>query len=148
MITTAPACDPHASCPLFRDGPMNLNQVTLPATDVEASIAFYQQLGLTLIVRSPHYARFECPDGEATLSVHLADAPGPHSGVVVYFECDDVDGRVAELQARGLTFSKPPTDERWQWREARLSDPAGNAICLFRAGELRRHPPWRVPAGV
>ena len=39
-----------------------MNQVTVPATDIAASIAFYQALGLRLIVRSEHYARFECPD--------------------------------------------------------------------------------------
>jgi catechol 2,3-dioxygenase-like lactoylglutathione lyase family enzyme len=33
---------------------MRLNQVTVPALDVERSIAFYQTLGLKLIVKSPH----------------------------------------------------------------------------------------------
>jgi hydroxymethylpyrimidine/phosphomethylpyrimidine kinase len=32
----------------------------------------------------------------------------------------------------------------WLWREARLRDPFGNLICLYKAGEHRRHPPWRV----
>lgn len=27
------------------------------------------------------------------------------------------------------------------WREARLRDPAGNALCLFFAGPNRRDPP-------
>jgi len=127
---------------------MNLNQVTLPATDIAASVAFYQRLGFTLIVSSPHYARFECPEGEATFSVHLADALPQDSGVVVYFECADLDRRVASLQALGVSFSKLPTDERWLWREARLSDPTGNMICLYWAGENRRNPPWRVRAAV
>ncbi len=43
---------------------MNLNQVTLPATDVERSAAFYRKLGFTQIVSNlPHYVRFECPEG-------------------------------------------------------------------------------------
>jgi hydroxymethylpyrimidine/phosphomethylpyrimidine kinase len=25
-----------------------------------------------------------------------------------------------------------------------MRDPAGNQICLFNAGENRRHPPWRI----
>jgi hydroxymethylpyrimidine/phosphomethylpyrimidine kinase len=25
-----------------------------------------------------------------------------------------------------------------------LRDPAGNQLCLFRAGENRRNPPWRL----
>ncbi|MGQ0800630.1 MAG: VOC family protein [Pseudomarimonas sp.] len=125
---------------------MNLNQVTLPAADIAASVAFYQQFGFTLIVSSPHYARFECPEGDATFSVHLADALPKDSGVVVYFEFADLDGRVASLQALGVSFSKLPTDERWLWREARLRDPAGNVICLYWAGENRKNPPWRVRA--
>ncbi len=127
---------------------MNLNQVTLPATDIAASVAFYERLGFGLIVSSPHYARFECPEGEATFSVHLAEALPRDSGVVVYFECADLDRRVASLLALGVIFSKLPTDERWLWREARLSDPAGNVICLYWAGENRKHPPWRVRAAV
>lgn len=125
---------------------MNLNQVTLPATDVAASVAFYRRMGFTLIVDSPHYARFECPRGEATFSVHQSESTCPDTGVVVYFECEDLDHQVAALQARGLAFHSPPTDEPWLWREARLRDPAGNVICLFHAGENRKNPPWRVRA--
>ena len=125
---------------------MNLNQVTLPATDIPRSVDFYERLGFTLIVSSSHYARFECPEGESTFSVHLTDEPYQDSGVVVYFECAELDRKVESLQANGFTFSKLPTDERWLWREARLRDPAGNMICLFRAGENRKNPPWRVRA--
>ena len=125
---------------------MNLNQVTLPAVDIDASVAFYRGMGFTLIVLSPHYARFECPEGDATFSVHLSDAPLASNGVVVYFECSDLDTRVVELQKRGFVFSKLPTDERWLWREARLQDPSGNTLCLFWAGQNRKNPPWRVPA--
>ena len=124
---------------------MNLNQVTLPAVDVDAAVSFYERMGFTLIVHLPHYARFECPEGDATFSVHLSDAPSVSNGVVVYFECTDLDARVVELEKHGF-FSKRPTDERWLWREARLQDPSGNTLCLFRAGQDRKHPPWRVPA--
>jgi hypothetical protein len=51
---------------------MNLNQVTLPAADLEASASFYRRMGFTQIVSSPHYARFECPEGDATFSIHEA----------------------------------------------------------------------------
>ena len=123
---------------------MNLNQVTLPATDIARSAAFYRRLGLVQIVDSPHYARFECPDGEATFSLHRVDHVAADTGVVVYFECARLDERVAQLQAAGIAFTRLPTDERWLWREARLRDPDGNELCLFHAGDMRRHPPWRV----
>jgi catechol 2,3-dioxygenase-like lactoylglutathione lyase family enzyme len=46
---------------------INLNQVTVPSKDVKKSIEFYQKLGLKLIVKNlPTYARFECPQGDAT----------------------------------------------------------------------------------
>jgi catechol 2,3-dioxygenase-like lactoylglutathione lyase family enzyme len=130
---------------------MKLNQVTLPSKNIAESVAFYRTMGFRLIVDSPHYARFECDgDGDdvATFSVHhsVDDATGewPNSGVVIYFECDDLDERVADLQSRGISFTQLPRDESWLWREARLNDPSGNVICLYWAGKNRRFPPWRV----
>lgn len=124
---------------------MNLNQVTLPCRDYAASVAFYRGLGFRQIVDSPpRYARFECADG-ATFSLHAdEDAVPATSGVVIYFESENLDQRVAELKAAGFAFESEPVDQRWLWREAYLRDPAGNRICLFRAGENRRFPPWRI----
>jgi catechol 2,3-dioxygenase-like lactoylglutathione lyase family enzyme len=124
---------------------MNLNQVTLPAVDVAPAVAFYQRLGLRLIVEDlPHYVRFECPDGESTLSVEQVPERGTGPGPVVYFECEDLDRTVERLSAAGIEFDTLPADQPWLWREARLRDPAGNLLCLFWAGRNRRHPPWRV----
>ena len=91
------------------------------------------------------------PDANAR---HDADAPStdsastsgvsPDSGFTLYFEHDDLDTLVARLQADGFVFEALPADQRWLWREARLRDPSGNLICLYRAGAMRRHPPWRV----
>jgi catechol 2,3-dioxygenase-like lactoylglutathione lyase family enzyme len=124
---------------------MDLNQVTVPATDVAASVAFYRTLGLRLIVDSvPRYARFECPDGQSTFSVHRVERAPDTSGLTVYFECRDLDETVNRLQAAGLVFDSGPEDQRWLWREARLRDPAGNEVCLYTAGNNRRFPPWRI----
>jgi hydroxymethylpyrimidine/phosphomethylpyrimidine kinase len=124
-------------------GAMNLNQVTVPARDYEASVAFYRRLGLRQIVDSPgHYARFECPGG-ATLSVHV-EAGRQAGDSVVYFESDDLDSWVEGLRAAGIAFETEPADQSWGWREAHLRDPAGNRLCLYKAGEFRRFPPWRI----
>lgn len=122
---------------------MRLNQVTVLVADVDRAIAFYTALGLALIVRSPHYARFLCPEGDSTFSVHLGD-PGTPS-TVVYFEDDQLDATVERLRARGIAFDTLPADQPWRWREARLRDPCGNPVCLFRAGDNRVNPPWRPP---
>ena len=119
--------------------------MTVPAVDVAASVAFYQQLGLRLIVDSvPRYARFECPDGGSTFSIHRVEEMPDTSGLTVYFECDDLDDTVSRLRDQGLRFASEPQDQRWLWREAHIRDPAGNEICLFHGGENRRHPPWRI----
>jgi catechol 2,3-dioxygenase-like lactoylglutathione lyase family enzyme len=125
---------------------MNLNQVTVPSESVVVSVEFYKRLGLRQIVEtSENYARFECPDGDSTFSVHRVDRVLPGSGVVVYFECEDLDKTVGELKAREVTFESDPEDQRWLWREARLRDPYGNLLCLYHAGSNRRNPPWRIP---
>jgi catechol 2,3-dioxygenase-like lactoylglutathione lyase family enzyme len=126
------------------DAILNLNQVTLPAIDVMASVAFYRRMGFRQIVDSPHYARFECPDGDSTFSVHQVNSIAPDSGVVIYFESKSLDDEVRRLQAAGVVFDQTPRDERWLWREARLRDPSGNTICIFWAGNNRKNPPWRI----
>ena len=125
---------------------MKLNQVTVPAIDVAKSVEFYVRMGLELIVSSSHYARFVCPDGDSSFSVHLAPALLPWSGTVVYFEVQSLDQKVKELQDRGIAFTQEPRDEPWLWREARLLDPSGNVICLYTAGVNRLNPPWRLPS--
>ena len=124
---------------------MKLNQVTVPSTDVVKSIDFYKRLGLIQIVDSPaKYARFVCPDGDATFSVHLAEGLTIGARPVIYFECENLDETVSELKKRGVEFESDPVDQSWLWREAYLRDPDGNLICLFFAGENRLNPPWAI----
>jgi len=123
---------------------MNLNQVTVPSLDVDRSISFYEKLGLKLIVHTHDaYARFECPDGDSTFSIHLVDELPRGEGVVVYFESENLDEQVEHLQSVGIEFDELPKDQSWLWREARLKDPNGNKIILFFGGENRKFPPWR-----
>lgn len=124
---------------------MRLNQVTVPSTDVARSVEFYKRLGLIQIVASlPSYARFVCPDGDSTFSIHRVDRVADSSSIVVYFECDDLDERVARLKQAGIKFESGPVDQSWLWREAHLRDPDGNLICLYYSGENRLNPPWRL----
>ncbi len=124
---------------------MNLNQITVPSLDLEKAVPFYQQMGLKLIVRAlPHYARFECPAGNTTFSIHQTEKLPIGDGVYVYFECEDLDKQVASLASSGIVFDEMPNDKNWGWREARLKDLDGNQLILFHAGENRLNPPWRV----
>lgn len=124
---------------------MNLNQITVPSLDLTISIPFYQKLGLKLIVKSlPHYARFECPNGTATFSIHQVKQLPTGDGIAVYFECKDLDNYTAELKEKGIVFDEYPTDKNWLWREARLRDPDRNQLILYFAGDNRMNPPWRI----
>ena len=121
---------------------MRLNQVTVPARDIARSIAFYQTLGFRLIVKDAHYARFELPDGEATFSLHLAaDTEGAANGASIYFECDDLDERVAELKKK-KSFSTPIPSTRVGCGVKRGSAirPASDFACSrpARPGAIRR----------
>ena len=122
---------------------MNLNQVTLPVSDMEKATAFYRKMGFLQIVDTPHYARFECPEGTSTFSLSLDDS-GASNRSVIYFEHQELDSLVAELKSQGFEFDQEPMDMRYLWREAILRDPSGNKIKLYWAGENRLNPPWRV----
>ena len=124
---------------------MNLNQITVPSLDLSKSVPFYETLGLKLIVKAlPHYARFECPDGHATFSLHQVEDLPQGDGIYVYFECKDLDQYVDRLVKKGIQFDLLPTDQNWLWREARLKDLDGNQLILYFGGENRLNPPWRV----
>ena len=126
---------------------MNLNQVTIPSLDLTKSIPFYEKLGLKLIVKAlPHYARFECPNGEATFSIHQVEKLPERDGIYVYFECENLDEHAKSLAEKGIVFDELPNDKSWLWREARLKDVDGNQLILFYGGEMRKNPPWRIDA--
>ena len=128
---------------------IRLNQVTLAAKNMAASVLFYQNLGLKLIVDSaPRYVRFEFPaspqtPNPATLSLHSVEPTwtAQDNSPLIYFEVDDID---AFISAKNLTPLAPPHTQSYLWREADILDPAGNRIRLYQAGENRRFPPWRV----
>jgi predicted lactoylglutathione lyase len=122
---------------------MNLNQVTLPVKQLPEAVNFYLKLGFTQIVDAPHYARFQCPEGNTTFSLML-ESVGFTNGAVIYFEHRYLDDWVRKLKSIGIEFSQDPADQDYLWREAVLEDPSGNKIKLYWAGENRLNPPWRV----
>ena len=127
---------------------MRFNHITLIVEDFERSKAFYRSLGLTQLVDAPpRYARFTFPDGDETLSVEVdAGVTGTPGAAQVFFECDALDETVAALKERGLVFYQDPTDMFYGWREARLRDPSGHDVRLYReiVPNQRLDPPWRI----
>lgn len=122
---------------------MNLNQITFPVVDMAQAKDFYQTMGFVLIVDTPHYVRFSCPQGGSTFSLVLSDNKQGNP-TVIYFECEQLEKTVKELQEKGLSFAQLPTAQSYLWTEAILFDPSGNKIKLYWAGENRLNPPWKV----
>ena len=134
----------HANVRLDVGAPLRLNQVTVTGTHYQRSVEFYRKLGLKQIVDNPpDYARFEAGGG-ATFSVQIDAEEKIVPTTAIYLECDDLDDRVEQLARSGLAFEHGPRNQPWMWREARLRDPDGNIIFLYKAGEARRFPPWRI----
>ena len=124
---------------------MNLNQITVPVLDVEKSISFYEMLGLKLIVKAlPHYARFECPGGNSTFSLHQVENLPSGEGVWIYFEVENLDEYITAILEKGIKVEELPNDKPWLWRESRLKDLDNNQIIIYFAGNNRINPPWRL----
>ncbi len=124
---------------------MNLNQVTISSLDVMKSIVFYKTLGLKVIVDAlPRYVRLECPNGDATFSIHRVDTLPNGNKITLYFEVENLSKSVTELKQKGIAFSTEIIEQPWLWNEAHLSDPDGHHIIIYNAEKNRKDPPWRI----
>ncbi len=124
---------------------LKLNHVTLIVSDFQKSLSFYKRLGFQLIVLSePRYARFICPGSDETLSIEYTGESVEAPRAQLFFECETIDETVKVLEAKGFEFVQQPTDMVYLWREARLEDPDGHNIRLYKAGKNRLNPPWRI----
>jgi catechol 2,3-dioxygenase-like lactoylglutathione lyase family enzyme len=117
----------------------------MPSLDLKRSVEFYRILGMNLIVDAlPRYARFECPDGESTFSIHHVEEIKDGQGITIYFEDENLDELVHKLKQKGINFTEDPEDQSYLWREAHLYDPDGHHLILYHAGKNRKNPPWRI----
>lgn len=114
---------------------MNLNQITVPSLDLSKSIPFYQELGLKLIVQlQPHYARFECPVGQATFSLQQVEKRPEGDGIHVYFECEHLDAYVDQLISKGFQFEElPPTNPGCGEKQGSKIRTGTNSFCTTPA---------------
>jgi predicted enzyme related to lactoylglutathione lyase len=107
---------------------MKIGHVIVPAADLDAQLAFYEQLGLTTKFRDgDRYAAVT--DGVVTLG--LADASQqPVAGrTVVSIEVDDLDASLAALAASGTPAAEPQVGPHE--RRALVADPDGNPVVIY-----------------
>jgi methylmalonyl-CoA/ethylmalonyl-CoA epimerase len=116
-------------------GLSRLHQIAQPIHDIDRAVAFYRDtLGLPLLFTAPpSLAFFDCHGVRLMLS---PPSPGhDHPGSVLYFGVDDIKATTTALEARGVTFTTPPTRiatlaDREVWL-AGFADTEGNSLALM-----------------
>jgi catechol 2,3-dioxygenase-like lactoylglutathione lyase family enzyme len=120
----------------------NLLGIYLFVRDLEKSLEFYEQLGLSIDRVSSFFARATMPNGamiefgtaELTRSYdpHWLEPAGPGTNTI-NFELasrEAVDETYGTLIAAGYKDHLPPCDPLWQARFAIVDDPDGNVVGL------------------
>jgi predicted enzyme related to lactoylglutathione lyase len=89
---------------------------------------------------------FDLPEGD--LGVHPVGAGEPEAGTHdVSFYCDDIDGTVVELQARGVHFLAPVADHGYGY-VTHFEMPGGVVVQLYEPKYTKSTRPKRARAGV
>ena len=136
---------------------VNLNYVAMVASDLEATLAFYRDLGLP-IPEGAHLNAEGGPEDHIEVTVNglrvaweseaLArqlnpawTAPTGNARLGIAFEAGspaELDAICARMAARGHTVSTPPYDAFWGQRYATLRDPDGGSVDVFAWLEASR----------
>ena len=116
-----------------------LNQINIVVSNLDASIKFYERLGLGFVIDSEHTTHAQCEladgtvvalDTEAAVAQFTAGWTPPVGGPRVAFafglpSADAVDALYAELVAAGYSSLREPWSAEWGVRYATVLDPDG-----------------------
>lgn len=121
---------------------MEIQQIGITVSNVEASIDFYSLLGFDPIeTHLPGQARLQ---GKPNTLLVLHAGTVQDAGAWVYIQVEDLQEMVRELQGKGVTFKSLPEKKAWIWEEAWLDDIDGNHIVLYRKPDKGVLPPWKI----
>ena len=146
------------------DDSLKLDQVNLIVRDMDAMVAFYRRLGVTVQEPSgewaawaPHHRAVEVGDGvdldldSQAFAAEWDEGLPPDARVVLGFRVgdrDSVDRLYADLTGAGYRGQQPPYDAFWGARYAVVEDPDGNAVGLMSpADDAHRSASPEPPAG-
>ncbi|HEX6683421.1 MAG TPA: VOC family protein [Candidatus Limnocylindrales bacterium] len=121
-----------------------LNQINIVVSDLDASIKFYERLGLGFVTDPDHASHAQCEladgtvvalDTEAAVAQFTAGWTPPTGGPRVAFgfglpSADAVDALHAELVSAGYTSLREPWSAEWGVRYATVLDPDGTPADL------------------
>ncbi len=108
---------------------LDARMIMLSTDDLDASIAFYESLGMTMKFRDGgHFAAFD--GGSLTLALATrVDHPIPGQ-VVVGLRTADVDAAAAAIEAAGGAILRAPYDDAHE-RRAVVYDNQGNGFVVY-----------------
>ena len=100
--------------------------ISLPVSDVERSIAFYQQFGFEVQSQHDNFASLHLGEGTiGLLKMDLSKWPSaPRGAIHIELSTDNLDALFEQLKAQGVHFSAPPHDRPWE-RQMFTNDPDG-----------------------
>ena len=113
--------------------------VSLNVDDVAASSAFLvKHFGFHEVMSAPGFASLTREDAgmnvvflQRGLPTLPEDQRDDHaSGVILAFEVDDLEGKLARLQSEGVVITMPLTTEEWGERAFQVRDPNGVIVQL------------------
>ncbi len=117
--------------------PSSITPIIVTA-DLERLARFYTGLtGAQESTRVPEdgpvfYLGLRIGDGELGIVSDASVAAGTPGRVLLSLEVDDVDARMARVEALGGSVGGPANDMPWGQRVAHVQDPDGNAVNLTR----------------
>ena len=134
-----------------------IEAMVLFVQDLPASTAFYRDTfklpfqgsdadSATFLLQEGVFLILLSPKGAADLlgtEVNARKIAGGPPGLLAAGVAD-VDSAYAELNAKGVTFVRPPTDQPWGLRTAHFTDPDGN---LWEINQPISSQPEATPEG-
>lgn len=107
----------------------DVRMIMLSTEDLDASIAFYESLGMTLKFRDgSHFAALDAGSVTVALATRI-DHPIPGQ-VVVGIKTADVDAAAREVEANGGAIVKGPYDDAHE-RRVVAYDNKGNGLVFY-----------------
>src|SRR5436305_6695037 len=110
---------------------INGAHVIVYSQDADADRAFIRDtLGFANVDAGGGWLIFKLPPAE--IAVHPTDGPSTHE---LYLMCDDIEGLLSELSAKGIEVSRPVSNQGWGLLAA-VRLPSGADLLLYEP----RHP--------
>ena len=112
---------------------MSNHTIVIPTPDLAAATAFYKTAWETdPHSETPYYVGFNLDGQEIGLNPN--DERDGMTGPVVYWMTDDLEAKVAQVEAAGGTVVRPVTAVGGGTSLALLTDPAGNQVGFITQG--------------